>query len=891
MKEPADSYEFLQLEAALLLAGCTQETVSEMRLIVEQLLSFSSGYQRLGKSLKSWKSTLVSILAQNDHMVIHERHDNYRSRCIVHHSHVLRRLGFSQDEISSCVQLHGKRKIPPFMLDPALVGALKPNPGFDVLARLVPLVNISRTGPEGGRQECLAAVRGFSENVTRLPKWSFDYQGAICSMLQSHHFRGSKRSRWEVTEKASREFPRRLGGKTGEFVDSYVNSFRYEPVSSILDVVSTENLYDITGALVLRGSEYSLDDVFCEVAYPDIGVCTDQLIDSRLGHLGLFWALKELRSTPGIEFNAEEDFENLRRGKRPTLRIVNGSIDARVTPAPEPGLKVRIITITSFFIALIGSVSRHCVDDSIIEMDETIRIGLSSKVKLYDWLVLLNARNHTGVSSKTGNSLLFDLAVSVDLTTATDTPHRGSVVSVLQGVSDSIAHAHCHSLFQLGVDLVTAPRVFHLPKETISVHNCGIMMGEGLAGIFLNVSSAFVRYSVREFMDGLQDYEGNSVAEADAFIQLNVPRIQRIIDTLKFDQPVVSIQSGDDVSSFGFESISRYLVLVYRTFGFLPSEGSWYESKSFLTFTEEIALRTWDSNGWTFVDTVKPRLFRPLDSKGETAVCSRIKQIGDSLRYMGTHGLRDRIVTLVDRMIDSCPSLSRVIRTCSIPVGLPTWLGGLGHPIGDEPGYLLTLDQRYRDILYYLSECDHAVLAEIFCVGSMETFEDGHRKEILVNSIDSMLSSSEVLTLDDLDGTDWIGIQSLDVPRLPYEKYSHWQSRKTAHAASLGLITMTEFCGWYQSVTSVTARISGDPGDEVPIARRLRKRQEFLFSILPDEYMNQSCSTDEDIFTVYKTVQSVFSSRYWKKDFLLPVLGLETQPTFSLSFFAEARDL
>lgn len=882
MADLTDSFEYLQLEAALLLSGVSSETVQDTCRIIREISSGPRGYQRVGKTLKSWKSATVAILARLQPSPDEDSCEIPHSRILRRSLHLLRRSGLSPDEISSAVELHGRRRIPPFFLDPALVRCLIPDPSYDVVRKAVPLANLSRAGPVGGEQEVLSSLSGFQENVTRVPDWSFDLTGSVERMLRSHRFRGSKSSRWEATSRASKDFPRSEGGKVEDFIENYVNRFRYLPVSAFITETGGD-LFDLTGSIVLRDGTYSLDDRFCDVAYPDVGPTeTDLLVDSRIGHLGLFWALWELRALEDVEFDADETFPNLGRGYKPSLRVVRGSIDSRVSPVPEAGLKVRVITITAFFVALIGSVARHSVDDPLIEMDPFIRIGLKSKVKLYDFLVKLNS-GHRGVADTVRNRICYDLAVSVDLTTSTDTPDLGTVSSLLRGVSAAISGDPCYNFFQLAVDVAVLPRQFLMPDgSTIRNHKCGIMMGEGLSGIFLNIASAYIRYSIHECIRSFPDYAGSTVEDADFFISNNVERIQTFLDGLTFTDPCTSVQSGDDMSSLSFRSLSGHLILMYRVMNFVPSS-AWYESAYFLTFTEEVALNTSDSNGWTFVDTVKPRLFRPLDASGERAVASRIKQIGDSLRYLSDDSVSSVLIPLVDRMLDSCPSLSRVVRKCGIPVGLPTWLGGLGHPAGDDPGYVLTLAQKYRDLVLFLSECEDSVAAEVFITGNEDYEGNLEARQQVLTVVAAMLSGDELVS-GIPEGTQWISVESLPVSRLPGEKHSVFLSRRMAFCESNGLVDLDTFCVWLKSTNQVVGRLSGEETPDIPIARQLRMRQEFLFSLLPDSYLGLSDITDEDIFTVYKKLRKQIESRLWHKKSLMQELGLETQPVFSVSF-------
>ena len=275
-------------------------------------------------------------------------------------------------------------------------------------------------------------------------------------------------------------------------------------------------------------------------------------------------------------------------------------------------------------------------------------------------------------------------------------------------------------------------------------------------------------------------------------------------------------------------------------------------------------------------------MFRPLDDAGELAVVSRIKQIGDSLRYCNDPDMASRLVPLVDRMLDSCPSLSRVVYNCNIPVGLPTWLGGLGHPVGDEPGYILSVQQEYRDFLVFLRDCSLENLVELLLLSDFLSSE----RVVINRAIIAMVAGCEVLDESDVDGVDWISIENLTIVREPGEKYSSFQNRKRLIAQQRGLISLTEFCGWYQSVTTVVNRFQMKLVPDTPIAYKLRRRQREIFDSIPEQYRCMGDIIDEDVFRIYRNVCELLETRYWRKETLLPVIGFETQPSFSVSFSA-----
>jgi hypothetical protein len=99
------------------------------------------------------------------------------------------------------------------------------------------------------------------------------------------------------------------------------------------------------------------------------------------------------------------------------------------------------------------------------------------------------------------------------------------------------------------------------------------------------------------------------------------------------------------------ERRSLHLVVLYRMLGFFPSATTWFESTQYITFCEEHAFKTHDSNGWTFVDTVKPRFFN-IENPDPEKVSSRIRQISGVVGYRKDVSIIREVVPVVNRMLE-----------------------------------------------------------------------------------------------------------------------------------------------------------------------------------------------------------------------------------------------
>jgi hypothetical protein len=146
----------------------------------------------------------------------------------------------------------------------------------------------------------------------------------------------------------------------------------------------------------------------------------------------------------------------------------SGSIRCRVSPQPEEGFKVRVITITSLAVSFIGGVARHILDYDLHSVEE-INIGLLSKTKLYTTLDFIGGKlsaNFDPDVSKRRQSLVPAHAESVDLTTATDTSPREHVADTLHGHVDVRRHGTAYQFLRMAVDIACCPDLLLLTNQS-----------------------------------------------------------------------------------------------------------------------------------------------------------------------------------------------------------------------------------------------------------------------------------------------------------------------------------------------------------------------------------------------------------------------------------------
>jgi len=797
----------------------------------------------------------------------------------------------------SVIKHQGQRSIPPYLLDPMMIWGLMPKPSFRQKLAVCGLSNLKRILPEGDGQAIIRSLEQFSNNVENQGSHIFDLSKLAykLSHLYKKSFVGS--SKVDISFHASFEYSRSQGGKTEEFRKKVIFDFCNQSVTNIFPSCPTADVYDITGNIVIRPSDWDTDRNVADCLYLSClpSDCVIGKTDSRLGLIALLWALTVLREEEDVEIDVEDELFDSFCSYRPGFRIqiLGGSCRARVSPQPEEGFKVRTITITSLAVSFIGAVARHLLDHHMWSRPE-IKIGLLSKVKLYTVLDHIGGKKSGDFSSNLFNPTP-RVAESVDLSTATDTPPRRHVADILNGHLDGLKHP-AERFLRFAVELATSKRTFTLdphrrgrvPRE----HHCGIMMGEGLSGIFLNDCSAIVRSLSRPFAEhfGLIGRGFMSNDEAEHFILSNSDEIQWLFDNVPLAPNNNGSQSGDDVISFSNESLSSAYRIIYRSLGFVPSETTWFSSETYCTFTEEAALSTWDSNGWKFADNPKPRSFQTAGADPFGNVLpSKLKLLSSYMRYMDKKDpVFIRCINIADEMVHENRAWARVVKRHDIPVGLPTFLGGIDHPIGLTDSYDQTLTADDFKVIRGLSVMDPLEALDFI----IETPEEakGTVEEIVMKSVLSdIISKVRQLTVVEtfIDNSESFIFDMREI--IPSEGIPWWEcsQRRTAFKKEHGLVSISEFIN--QISAQMTLKIMLIEGANVREPRRAWTQTKSRIIRLRDRFRSDPDLTSEEIKTlsIWKIRENVFNQAdqlVAPIDTLDSLIDRKSLPSLSLRF-------
>jgi len=699
----------------LLMAGCEDVTIHNTRLILQTVYR-SGGIKAMAKTVKSWNNAVRAILEDNP-----ETRDGSQlitpAFCRTAESLIFEfrksTTCMSTVRMDGIIATQGRRPIPPFCSDVNLIDALGPYPTFDLKERLVHLSNMSRTQAVPGSEEIEEALGTFKSNVEAIELNRFYLRGLArkfgTQLKPSFHVNSSH---WSLSVNSSLEFTHGMDGKAGEVRERILNEFCVMPTSYLFPERPVSNLFDITGSVVMRPDDWSPDKPIWETVYLSHFLALGPA-DERLGHIGLLWALWTIRFKENGFVNVPNEFFQscTTYGATKCELSSTSSFRARISPQPEEGWKVRVITITSLAVSIIGGIARHLLDPYLWSA-KSIKVGLLGGKKLYEVLEMIGGYGTAYHGSKKKGRVP-DWCVSVDLSTATDTPSRRVVYETLHGLLDGISHPQ-DSFLRFAVDVTCSERVFFLSKEVKSttcptVHNSGVMMGEGLSGIFLNTMSGIVRSVISQARvnhPGLLYLLGGTNSEIDQNLSKMFPHVQRMIDNLDFAIHPLSSQSGDDGVFFcDSKGAAEVFRIFFRIFGMIPSPRTFYESNSYATFTEEAAIRTWDSNGWKFVDTVKLRVFQTSDlGVTGSALVSRIGLLRGYLSYITNPLDRRRVVgeKYAYKMLQRVQSWKHYIERYNPPLGFPLFLGGIEHPCGIDPRYIETVSEDDKAIVKYI---------------------------------------------------------------------------------------------------------------------------------------------------------------------------------------------
>lgn len=873
----------LPLEASLLQAGLSDmEIQSTLKYLRDTLYcSGTFGLRNVSIAIKRWQKVTRNILSDEDPA----RDDDSSilgSRLARRCAHLMRKLGLTDVEITLVVKHQGRRRIPPFFFSSSLIRCLFENPGFEDLKLAVSPASMGRTAPQGDQDVVSASLSGFVKNVENVPKWSFDYSIITSNVLRALHLRVPVVSHWEAPGTASRVYTREDGGKRAEVKNEVFLEFMHQPLSLIVPEPPVSELYDTLGNIILYPNNWSEFAPIGTVIYCASGMPQPLQVDERFGRIGFLWAQLEIRKISSLTFTVDEDLPCMGDGRIPEILDITGSLPSRVTAQPEEGWKVRIITISDFCVSLLGSMGRHLLDPALIDLDPLLKIGLRSAVKLYDSLAYLNGESRGGLATAEMNNIHFPWAVSADLTTATDTPYRRCISTILEGWMGAVPHAHpCRRFLSMIIKLSSVDRDFEMPKGFKKpVHRSGIMMGEGLSGIFLNTYSLLVRMVVPELRRQFPEIIHFSEEEIKMWLTENQEIFQVFLNNFKSSDGLSSNQSGDDLFRFDSEQCSPWMRMFYLSGGFIPSGTTWFESRRYVTFCEEHAIRTRDSNGWTFVDTLKPRYFNTQSDAGPIAICSRIRQITNTLKYRGDPAFTKLIIPMVDKMVRLSPELSSTLGRYSIPAGLPSWLGGIDHPEGLIDDFVIPTE--YRQLINYLYIADIDVLLKEYVMGIVEsTAPTTESSQIADMLTDCFLMLEETQNVESMDHTMYINRENLQLPvREPGEKYGYYKQRANLFIKSLDLTTVEEILSSMVASDSIRESIEGEFQPlVVPMRKRLRNRRNKLLSLVPEDFSIFE-SSDATLWDVHKRINLTLGRRLVKKEIFLDHFGLTNNPSF-----------
>lgn len=681
--------------------GVSDNTRLEIHDILEQVY-LSSGDRGVAGVVKKWSKAVRILLADEPSTRGESFTDFGYCRSVLNLRDRIRGSGsLSELEFESAVSHQGNRPIPPFLLDVGLVRCLLPSPTFVSLSKIVIFGNIGRTTAPPERSDLIANLDTFCDNVESDLDLGIDFSASAKNLFSKLTGRVPKTSEWSLSSHSSLEYSRQHGGKTKEIVDRVVADFCSLMVRDLIGERPSADLFDILGNLVITPETWDKDLNVQHSFYLDMVSNENDEPDSRLGPLGLLWSIiqvMELGATsnsafPGLSYQSFE------------ISIPDDlSFRCRISLQAEEGWKSRILTIGDISLYLIGQAFRGFVDP-VMKSDRLTEIGLTDKVKLYS--VMSKVSGHAKTSYVTHFNPLPEVAESVDLTTATDTPPR----RVVRQFIDAFIHGRDSPFIRFAVSLGCSRRAFVHAQAFADcrvpvAHNSAIFMGEGCSGTFLNSQSMWVRsivHGFRERFPGLDDATWTS-SECVSFVRGNQTEIQSFLDSHDFGPHPISSQSGDDVIIFSTFRLVNYLRILYTMIGMKPSGSTWYSSTQFATFTEEAAIRTFDSNGWKFIDSIKPRLFNcHMTVEMEDPIISRIRQIKGTCQYVSSLPDIRKVIGAVDRIIESIPRLEKAIRKEQISSLMPCSMGGIDHPLIYDSS-VCDLTEVEKKILFGLSQ-------------------------------------------------------------------------------------------------------------------------------------------------------------------------------------------
>jgi len=485
--------------SSMVLSGCTNETIVSVGRILKDCYDKASVSTReadVCQMIKSWAKATRTILADEPYTREVFQHSVGYSRKITNLRTQLAALGCDEQQIENIAIHQGERSIPPFLLDKNLVGILGPRPTQELRIKVCYLTSIGRATPQPNNAEILKTSKSFKKCIERLPRLNFEIEHVVHRAIKSLPKSHSKRGNWSISSRSSKDYSRKDGGKSQEFVVKVINLFMKKKIKDVWPELDTVNhdWFDLTGELVFKAG-LSPESVIGIVSYQHLGVHED-LVDVRLGHIGLLWACENLLTADkehGVRATSTTGRFLWKRDEVPEYTLKEDAIfSSRIELMPEQGWKCRTITLSELAAIIVCSTARDfCME--VLLSDQINKIGLQSPAKLWNLINEYNGKPRLSVIKK--------FCLSVDLTTATDSFPRPVIKQTLNGFFRA-ADFKDKTFMRFAFDIALSDRQFYYNNnayEAPVVHRCGIMMGEMLSGVFLNVTTYTVRCILPEW--------------------------------------------------------------------------------------------------------------------------------------------------------------------------------------------------------------------------------------------------------------------------------------------------------------------------------------------------------------------------------------------------------
>jgi hypothetical protein len=878
-----ESHSLIVKVAGVLWAtGADSESINQiLRLVVR---SYECGGRRaVSGMIKGWSNAIRSLMSRGAFDTSVVGHCKQARNC----RRSLRKLGATAVEINEIIDLYdGRCGIPPILLLPAYWRILLPGASKDVFIRVVPLSNLGRACPLADKEKCEESEKSFFKVTGKVPSFVFDLRelgrryGELC--------RGSPPgSRISLNAHAEYSTSREDGGKMGLFIRGMVDNYLLQTIDQLVPEKPTRDLVDVLGNLVLKRDDWREGTPITDVMYPGLGQGGGGL-DGRLGLFGLDAAIRDLHAKmPGCVMS---DAPYLTFGPFIPNISFEGTLPSRVHTLAEEGYKGRVITIVRLSVSIIQSVARHFLD-APMRTDKAVQIGLLSKVKLYDFMVHMNG-GRKGVVEFNHPSVFLRTALSADLTTATDTPPREGSRSLLTGFSELVSGLNQMRFIQFAIEVGCSPRGFEsrfLPNGY--VHNCGIPMGEGLSGTYLNVMSGVVRCILVDFMDYFDFYVGTSIEDASEFSRDHMTMIQDYLDHVEFDDfQDSSSQSGDDLifmSHFPPAEIRRFLILLYTILGEVPSESTFYSSEFYGTFTEEAIIRNDISLGWVFIDCIKPRLYSHRDKEGVAPILSHISQITGQLRYVDDDDYISRVCDVVDVIIHSNVQIWERVHRYNLVPAFPPWLGGLDHPHQLMEGLEVDIPLVDRELVRKLLLCDLEELWSIkYSWATDDLPEDEDAREIRETLI-RVFNVFQELPVGNDEDNEIIDLHTYSEDMLLdqglFPSYNTYRSELVLVKQQLGLANLDEIAEIVANGLRFLQSTENDAVLSMNPLIRLRNRREFLLSRTRGLDADGHEFMWSDIKSLNWRLTSSFRGKFVICDTFLDLLDLKDLPSLLIA--------